>query len=161
MKINIEKIKNEIAPVIARLGYELVDVKWSKNYGNDTLTVYIYKKGDMSLADCESVHNAIDPVIDAVNPTGDAGYNLDVSSMGLDWNMKTDADFNRRLGEEIEISFYQKTDGKKKLTGVLESFDGETITLSLTDEKSGKGLDATANFERKAISKAVMAVRFE
>ena len=46
MKVNIEKVISTVKPVVENLGYELVDVKPSVQYGTDTLTVVIYKKGD-------------------------------------------------------------------------------------------------------------------
>lgn len=160
MKVNIEKVISTVKPVVENLGYELVDVKPSVQYGTDTLTVVIYKKGDMSLTDCENVHNAIDTLLDDINPSEDRPYNLEVSSMGLDWALKTDADFMRRMNEELEISLYKKIDGEKKITGVLTSFDAENVTLALTDAKSGKDKNEELLLPRKEIAKACLAIRF-
>lgn len=117
MKQEVLKIKEKIAPVVEGLGYELVDVKTSVQYGTDTVTVVIFKEGDMGLDDCEKVHNAVDALFDEINPFGDKSYNLEVSSMGLDWPLKTDDDFRRRKGQELEISLFQKIDGNKKSRG--------------------------------------------
>lgn len=117
MKQEVLKIKEKIAPVVEGLGYELVDVKTSVQYGTDTVTVVIFKEGDMGLDDCEKVHNAVDAFFDEINPFGDKSYNLEVSSMGLDWPLKTDDDFRRRKGQELEISLFQKIDGNKKSRG--------------------------------------------
>ena len=38
MKQEVLKIKEKIAPVVEGLGYELVDVKTSVQYGTDTVT---------------------------------------------------------------------------------------------------------------------------
>lgn len=126
MKQEVLKIKEKIAPVVEGLGYELVDVKTSVQYGTDTVTVVIFKEGDMGLDDCEKVHNAVDALFDEINPFGDKSYNLEVSSMGLDWPLKTDDDFRRRLGQELEISLFQKIDGNKKSRGFW--------TVSMTTE---------------------------
>lgn len=113
MKQEVLKIKEKIAPVVEGLGYELVDVKTSVQYGTDTVTVVIFKEGDMGLDDCEKVHNAVDALFDEINPFGDKSYNLEVSSMGLDWPLKTDDDFRRRKGQELEISLFQKSTATK------------------------------------------------
>ncbi len=160
MKVDIEKIKNVVAPVVEGRGYELVEIKPSVQYGTDTLTVVIYKKGDMGLDDCEKVHNAIDNIMDDINPSEDKPYNLEVSSMGLDWALKTDADFTRRLDEELEVSLFKKIDGEKKITGVLKAFDAENITLALTDKK-GNDVGKEFVLARKEIAKACLAIRFE
>lgn len=161
MKQEVLKIKEKIAPVVEGLGYELVDVKTSVQYGTDTVTVVIFKEGDMGLDDCEKVHNAVDAFFDEINPFGDKSYNLEVSSMGLDWPLKTDDDFRRRKGQELEISLFQKIDGNKKITGILDSFDDDGITIKLTDIKTGKDLNKSMTLSKKEIAKASLAIRFE
>ena len=161
MKQEVLKIKEKIAPVVEGLGYELVDVKTSVQYGTDTVTVVIFKEGDMGLDDCEKVHNAVDALFDEINPFGDKSYNLEVSSMGLDWPLKTADDFCRRLGQELEISLFQKIDGNKKITGILDSFDDDGITIKLTDIKTGKDLNKSMTLSKKEIAKASLAIRFE
>ncbi len=161
MKQEVLKIKEKIAPVVEGLGYELVDVKTSVQYGTDTVTVVIFKEGDMGLDDCEKVHNAVDALFDEINPFGDKSYNLEVSSMGLDWPLKTDDDFRRRKGQELEISLFQKIDGNKKITGILDSFDDDGITIKLTDIKTGKDLNKSLALSKKEIAKASLAIRFE
>lgn len=161
MKQEVLKIKEKIAPVVEGLGYELVDVKTSVQYGTDTVTVVIFKEGDMGLDDCEKVHNAVDAFFDEINPFGDKSYNLEVSSMGLDWPLKTDDDFRRRKGQELEISLFQKIDGNKKITGILDSFDDDGITIKLTDIKTGKDLNKSLTLSKKEIAKASLAIRFE
>mgnify|MGYP004650662389 FL=1 len=161
MKQEVLKIKEKIAPVVEGLGYELVDVKTSVQYGTDTVTVVIFKEGDMGLDDCEKVHNAVDALFDEINPFGDKSYNLEVSSMGLDWPLKTADDFRRRKGQELEISLFQKIDGNKKITGILDSFDDDEITIKLTDIKTGKDLNKSLTLSKKEIAKASLAIRFE
>lgn len=161
MKQEVLKIKEKIAPVVEGLGYELVDVKTSVQYGTDTVTVVIFKEGDMGLDDCEKVHNAVDALFDEINPFGDKSYNLEVSSMGLDWPLKTADDFRRRKGQELEISLFQKIDGNKKITGILDSFDDDGITIKLTDIKTGKDLNKLMMLSKKEIAKASLAIRFE
>ncbi len=161
MKQEVLKIKEKIAPVVEGLGYELVDVKTSVQYGTDTVTVVIFKEGDMGLDDCEKVHNAVDAFFDEINPFGDKSYNLEVSSMGLDWPLKTDDDFRRRKGQELEISLFQKIDGNKKITGILDSFDDDGITIKLTEIKTGKDLNKSLTLSKKEIAKASLAIRFE
>lgn len=161
MKQEVLKIKEKIAPVVEELGYELVDVKTSVQYGTDTVTVVIFKEGDMGLDDCEKVHNAVDALFDEINPFGDKSYNLEVSSMGLDWPLKTADDFRRRKGQELEISLFQKIDGNKKITGILDGFDDDGITIKLTDIKTGKDLNKSMTLSKKEIAKASLAIRFE
>ena len=129
-----ESIASATQPVIESLGMELVDVEFKKLYGQDTLTVYIDKVGGVSLDDCETVHNAIDTLLDELDPTCGAPYNLNVSSPGIDRPLKTAKDFNRKIGLEMEVSLYKplaETDKKKKFVATLLSYDEENSTVEL------------------------------
>ncbi len=153
------KIEEVIKPIIDTLGYELVSVKCHKPNGVDTITVYIWKQGAMVLSDCETIHNAINAPLDELNPSEDKPYTLEVSSMGLDWQLKTDDDFRRRLGEELEIVLKQpdanKTIKKEKLVGKLLAFDADTISIEVLKPQS-----LTTVLERKNVTKATVAIKF-
>jgi ribosome maturation factor RimP len=100
-------------PVIEKLGYELVETQYKDIYGNPTLTFFIYKKGGVTLDDCEAVSNALDGVMDENDVTDGKFYHLNVSSLGLDRPILTDDDFRRNIGEDVELIFVEKI-GKKK-----------------------------------------------
>lgn len=124
------KLFSFLEPLVDKAGYELVDVTFKKEYGTDTLTVYIWKKGGVSLDDCETIHNIVDPALDEFNPTGENPYNLNVSSPGLDRPIVTKRDYERNVDEEIEVYYKSPVAGKKKITGVLLSTDEEKIVLN-------------------------------
>lgn len=66
-------------------------------------------------------------------------YILEVSSPGLGRQLKKEKDFNRSLGQDVDVKFYQNRkipagkNGKevstKELTGTLKGFTKDTITL--------------------------------
>jgi ribosome maturation factor RimP len=117
-------------PVIEKLGYELVETQYKDIYGNPTLTFFIYKKGGVTLDDCEAVSNALDGVMDENDVTDGKFYHLNVSSLGLDRPILTDDDFRRNIGEDVELIFVEKIGKKKKTHGILVSYDGEKITIT-------------------------------
>lgn len=130
----IQQTKNAVLPTLTELGYELVDVEYEKQYGQMTLTVFIYKPGGVDLNDCEKVSHALDPILDEVNPTGDQPYTFNVSSPGLDRPFKTQRDFERNYGEEVEVKLYAPIKGKKVYEGVLKEKNETTFTI-LCDDK--------------------------
>lgn len=152
----VSKVENVIKPIIESLGYELVAVKQASPHGVDTLSIIIYKKGVMGHADCEAVHNAIDAPLDDLNPTGDKPYTLEVSSMGLDWPLKNDDDFRRRLGEEIDVSLYAKLDGVKKFSGELLSYNADSFEINA----NVRGNKQRMTFLKKDAAKVVPTVHF-
>ena len=117
---NLSLVADALTPVIENLGYELVDIEFDKKYGQDNLTVFIDKVPQgVSLDDCEKVHYTIDPILDELNPTADAPYVLNVSSPGLDRPFKTQRDYERNYGKEVEIKLYAQLKGKKIYEGEL------------------------------------------
>ena len=83
-------------------GYEIVEVRYTKEYGKFNLTVFIWHADEVTLDDCEKVHNAVSDALDAAEDLFPSDYILNVSSSGLDRPIVTDDDFRRALGTEIE-----------------------------------------------------------
>ena len=128
-------VTESIAPVIEKLGYELVDVEYEKKYGQMHLTVYIDIARGVNLDDCEAVNNAIDPILDELDPTAGAPYVLDVSSPGLDRPFKKQRDFERNYGKEVELKLYAPMKGKKVYEGVLKERNDNTVTIVCGNEE--------------------------
>ena len=148
-----EKIEEFLTPIVEELGYEIVEVEFAKKYNGDNLTVFIDKPGGgININDCETVHNAIDEPLDELNPTNDKPYTLNVSSPGIDRPIVTDKDYNRNLGEVLEVKLFEAIQKKKLFVGTLINFSAETVTLDL----DGKTLE----IERKKIAKATKYINF-
>ena len=131
-----ERAKKELTPIIESIGYEVVDVDWSKSYGENNLTVFIYKKGGVTLEDCEKVNDAVDAYLDENDLTDGLAYNFNVSSPGLDRPVVTPDDFRRSLDTELEILFKKPLGKKKKANGILVSYDENTVTLLVKDKET-------------------------
>lgn len=129
----IERARPTIEAIVTELGYELVDIEYKTLYGDKHLIVYIAKDGGVSLDDCELVSNAIDGPLDALDPTGDAPYCLDVSSPGLDRPFKTLRDYERNYGEKVEVKLYAPLAGQKTklIVGVLVSKTDTAVTVEV------------------------------
>ena len=124
-----EKVAELVKPIVEDLGYELVEVDYSKTHSGMELTVFIYKPEGISIDDCEKVSRAIDGPLDELNPTNDASYTLNVSSPGLDRPIKTCDDARRNLGNNVEVKLFSQKDGQKVWTGKLVDFNESQIVL--------------------------------
>jgi ribosome maturation factor RimP len=134
MKVT-ETIAGIVGAKIEAMGYELYDVEYVKEFGEMNLVITIDAKAGVTIEDCERVSRAIEPLIDAADPIGEAYY-LIVSSVGLDHPIKKDRDFERNLGQVVEVRLYAPIDKKKELKGKLVSFDGESFVI--TPDKGGE-----------------------
>lgn len=116
-----------LQPIAREVGVELVDAEW--NMRESALTLFIDAEGGIDLDLCEKFHRAVDGPLDELDPTFGKAYTLNCSSLGLDRPFKTAADFEKHLGEKIELHFYAPFEGKKYHEGELVSFDGENIVV--------------------------------
>lgn len=54
---------------------------------------------------------------------------LEVSSPGIDRPLKTPRDYERHLGDEVEVKLFKAVDGVKLFTGILAGLDEENNIL--------------------------------
>ena len=148
----IEEIQNALQPIADEMSIEIVEVEL-KQGKSPTLTVYIDTEGGVDLNTCEKFHRAIDPVLDEVNPTFDAPYTLNVSSPGLDRPLKTARDFQKRMGERVEVKLFAPLKGKKLYEGTLVDYDGNCFEI----EEKGERI----KFEIAKVAKVCVAIAFD
>lgn len=140
-----KKTEEILLPIVEKNGFELWDVEYVKEGGNWYLRAYIDKPGGINVDDCETVSRELSDILDELDYIDEA-YILEVSSPGLGRPLKKDKDFERSLGEEVEIRTYRMIDRQKEFTGILKSYDKETVTIEMEDgeaktfEKSGIAL---------------------
>ena len=133
------------------MGIEIVDVEFDAKA--TALTIFIETETGVDLDTCEKFHNAINEPIDELNPTFDAPYTLNVSSPGLDRPFKTERDFERNVGKEVELKLYAPLKGKKFLEGFLVAYDENSVTIK-TDKEELK-------IQKNKIAKINKAIKFE
>lgn len=126
--------EKELTPIIEKMGYELLEVSYQKLADGMNLIFTIDADTPITIEDCEKVTKAIDPILDELNPTDDKPYILSVSSPGIDRPIKTERDFKRNMGKEVEITLFKKLDGEKKFVGILESFSQTQVTILQKDK---------------------------
>lgn len=129
-----EEIENALRAVVEEQGVRLAEIEF-KQGKNPSLTVFIDKDDGITLDDCENVHNAIDALLDELDPTYGEPYTLNVSSLGLDRPFKREEDFAKNLGKKVEVRLKKSVGGKKEYDGELAYYDGEIIRLKISDDK--------------------------
>lgn len=123
-----EKVKEKIEPIIQNLGYQLYDVEYAKEGKEHFLRVFIDKTEGIGLEDCETVSNAINPILDEEDYIKEQ-YFLEVSSPGVERRLRTSKHFEENIGKQIEVRLFKPIDGKKIYVGTLESFSHDSIIL--------------------------------
>lgn len=132
-----QEIEQALLPVAQAMEVEIFEIVF-KQGKNPSLTVYLdtEKEGGIDLDTCERFHNAIDPVLDEMDPTFGQPYTLNVSSPGLDRPFRRDRDYERNLGKKVEVRLYAPHKGEKFFEAVLVGYnaDGKNVTLDKDGE---------------------------
>lgn len=139
-----EKVEKLIQKPIEDLGYLLYDVTYEKEGKDYFLRVFIEKaEGSIDLNDCEKVNNAINDILDEANYIKEQ-YFLEVSSTGLEKNLRKDKHLKQNIGVEVQINLFkpieqvnekQKKIKIKTISGILLDFNEKEIKLQLENEE--------------------------
>ena len=124
----VQTVREGITPVADSLGYTLWDVEYVKEGARRILRITIDNEAGITIEDCERMHRAIDPVLDELDPIEDA-YDLEVSSPGIERDVRTDAHIDACVGERAEVRFFAPYEGKKTLEGVIAGREGSEMLL--------------------------------
>lgn len=146
-----ETVKDGIEPIVTELGYRIWDITYGKIGADYHLEITIDSDSGIEISDCEKVHRAIDPILDEIDPIG-GFYYLEVSSPGVERDLRTDEHISLSIGEKVEAKLFAPKDGIKSVTGTLASFEDGIVKIT------AEGVDYS--FARSDISK-IKTVYFE
>lgn len=147
-----ETVRLLVAPVAEELGLLLWDVEFVKEGARRILRVTIDHEDGITIDDCERMHRAIDPVLDEADPI-DTAYDLEVSSPGIERDLRTDAHIDASVGEVVDLRFFAPVDGQKTLRGILMGRDEEgQVLVEIAEEPRA--------FKRSAIAKISTVFEF-
>lgn len=159
-----EKVETLLTSTIENLGYELYDVIYEKEAQDYYLRIFIDQPDGIDLNDCEKVNDAISDLLDEANYIKDQ-YFLEVSSPGIERLLRKEKHLKQSIGKEISIKLFhpiqieekqekKKQKSLKEIDGVLQSFDENTITIQIEQNKE-------INIERNNISVMRLKYRWE
>lgn len=121
-----------LLPLLEKHQFELVDVEYVKEAGNWYLRAYIDKDGGIAVDDCAVVSRKLSEWLDREDFIEDS-YIMEVSSPGLGRPLKKDKDFERSMGDQVDVKLYKARNKQKEYTGILKAYNQDTVTIELED----------------------------
>jgi ribosome maturation factor RimP len=120
-------LENVISPVVAGMGYELVELQAAN--GGRMLRLFIDKAGGIGVEDCAAVSRQLTRVLEV---EGVDYERLEVSSPGLDRRLRKATDFTRFAGHKADVRMRTPdATGRRRFVGVLRGAEGGVIDLEL------------------------------
>lgn len=139
-------------PLAEELGYFLWDVEYVKEGARRVLRITIDNEEGITIDDCERFHRAIDPILDEADPIEEAYY-LEVSSPGIERDLKNAMHLSACEGWTVEVKLYAPVDGAKVFRGKLcECPEGKIVISTQAGELS---------FESDAVAKIATVYEFD
>ena len=125
----LRRVEAVVDPVLASHGLSLVDAEWHREGRRWVLRFFVDKPGGVSVGDCQTVSREAGDVLD-VSGLIPEPYDLEVSSPGLDRELKKDREFAWAVGREVHCWVREPLDGRRELTGVLVEVTPESLTVA-------------------------------
>jgi len=105
----LEKVvRSLLAPIVAELGVDILDVYIGGGHQRKYLKIVVDRTGGVDSGILESLSRALSLQLDAEDLIR-GSYQLEVSSPGFDWPLRTPDDFLRYQGEWLKVSFLDGT----------------------------------------------------
>jgi len=116
-----------VEPVVAGMGYELVDLQAAN--GGRFLRLFIDKPGGIDVEDCAAVSRQLGRVFEVEGIDYDR---LEVSSPGLDRPLRKAGDFARFAGQRADVRMRTPdATGRRRFVGLLRGAEDGRVTMEL------------------------------
>ena len=131
-----KKIEDLVKPIIENLGYKVYDVIYQKEGKDNYLRIFIDSNKGIDLNDCEKVNDSVNDILDEKDYIK-AQYYLEISSPGVERNLRRDEQFMDSINKNIEVHLYNNINNNKIITGILnECNDNNIVVNNIKIEKS-------------------------
>jgi len=142
-------------PVLQGMGYRLVRIKISGEFGCTVQIMAERPDGSMQIDDCEAISRALSPVLDVADPI-ERAYRLEISSPGIDRPLVRRSDFERYAGHLVKIEMAVAHQGRKRFRGTLGGVEGDAVHLHRDDIRDGEDPDVVLVMEDIADARLVL-----
>ena len=129
-----ERLIALIEPVLARSGYELLELEYAAGRSQAVVRLFIDTPTGVTVDDCERVSREVAALLDVDDPIPTA-YSLEVSSPGFDRLLRTPAHFERFVGSRVFVELKAPRAGRRRYTGMLRAVDATGIELEVDKQK--------------------------
>jgi len=137
-------VEGMVRPVVEAMGLELVDVTFHHGRGRHMLSVTVDREGGVDLDAITEASERIGRRLD-LEGFAPGPYAMEVSSPGLERQLKKPEDFGNRVGERVRVKTAHPVDGSRTLNGtIVEAGDQEVRLATEAGERSVPYPDITS-----------------
>ena len=125
-------VETVVLPAVEAHGLTLVDLEVRGNGRRVAVRLYVDKPGGVTVSDCQQLSHEVGDLIDVSNLIR-SSYDLEVSSPGLDRELRKDRELHWATGRLARVWTREPVDGRREFSGRLVRVDEEALTLTTPD----------------------------
>lgn len=122
-----------LAPTVSAMGYELWGCEYLSQGKHSLLRIYIDKPDGIGIEDCQEVSKQISALLDVEDPIP-GNYSLEISSPGIPRPLFSDWQYQRYVGQPVQVKTFKPVNGKRKLLGTIVSSSESAVVLDINNE---------------------------
>ncbi|MBI3087776.1 MAG: ribosome maturation factor RimP [Candidatus Omnitrophica bacterium] len=124
-----EAVRQLAEPILAGASAELVELNLHRHGGGTLVRLLVDKVGGVTIQDCARLNQLLSQALDEADVIGER-YTLEVSSPGLDRPLVSRRDFERAIGEDLDLQLSQPLGSSHQVTGQLLAVQPEAVVIS-------------------------------
>jgi ribosome maturation factor RimP len=121
-----ERVRVLVGPSLEASGLELFDVELS----GGVLRVTVDRPGGVDLDAISAASQQVSSVLDQHDDLIPGRYLLEVSSPGIERNLRRPEHFRGAIGSTVAVKTRAGSDGERRVEGVLEAADDEGVVVA-------------------------------
>jgi len=126
----LETIRQVAEPILAEADTELVELTCRRAGAQAVVRLLVDQVGGVTIQHCARLNRLIGQALDESGCLGQESYTLEVSSPGLDRPLVSKRDFERAVGERLELFLAETLNGSQQLVGMLLAVQPEAIVVT-------------------------------
>ena len=133
MSVNVvTSVTTMVSPILDDLGLELYDMEFSGGVLKVTIDTPAGQEAGVDIDQISRVNRLLGRELDH-NDVVPGRYTLEVSSPGLERNLRTPHHFQREVGKDVSIRLVAEHEGQRRFAGALVAATDATATVRVTD----------------------------
>ncbi|MGC1183001.1 ribosome maturation factor RimP [Legionella sp.] len=128
-----DELEQLLSPTVNDMGYELWGCEYLAQGKHSLLRIYIDKTEGIGIEDCQAVSHQVSALLDVDDPIP-GNYSLEVSSPGIPRPLFKRWQYERYIGQSIQVKTFKPVSNKRKLLGTMVSVSENSIVLNINGE---------------------------
>jgi ribosome maturation factor RimP len=122
-----------LSPTIIDMGYELWGCEYLSQGKHSLLRIYIDKSDGIGIEDCQKVSRQVSALLDVEDPIP-GNYSLEISSPGNPRPLFSCWQYQRYIGQVVQLKTYKSVNGKRRFSGIIVSASESSVILDINSE---------------------------